>query len=119
MSPLLGRYVLKMYDSVPDRMPSILMISSPVSIRPRSVDSTGRPAPTVASYRNWRPVDSDSCCSAAYWARGPAAAAAAAAECQGEGDEEEIRGGGGEGRGREAARRKAGSSEWNDSATSS
>ena len=44
-----GSYSLKMYDSVPEKMPSICLTLSPVSVRVLSVDRMGRPAPTVAS----------------------------------------------------------------------
>ena len=42
---------LNRYASVPDKIPSICAMSSPVPRKSRSVWITGNPAPTVASYK--------------------------------------------------------------------
>ena len=43
--------LLKRYESVPERIPSISTISSPVCTRSRNVWMIGSAAPTVVSYR--------------------------------------------------------------------
>ncbi len=45
-----GEKVLKRYDIVPEKTPSILVTLSPVTTRSFNVDITGRPAPTDDSW---------------------------------------------------------------------
>lgn len=51
--PLDGEKTLKRYERVPEKIPSILTILSPVATKFFKVSRTGKPAPTVDS---WKPL---------------------------------------------------------------